>query len=83
MMTNYAKDLHRKGELNKVEEMEKLAKKMAKGKDMGTAFLTEAYFGSDCYALIANSPLYSRHEGYIVYDEDAGKPLFLLQDDEL
>jgi hypothetical protein len=83
MMMNFAKDLHRKGELEKVAEMEKLAKRMAKGKDMGTAFLTEAYFGSDCYALIANKPMYARHEGYVVYDEDEGKPVFLLQDDEL
>jgi hypothetical protein len=77
MMMNFAKDLHRKGELNKVEAMEKLAKKLVRGKDMGTAFLTEAYLGYDCIGLIPNKPEFIKNEGYVLYDEDLNKAVFV------
>lgn len=80
-MTNYAKDLHRKGELAKVDEMERMATKLIRGKDMGSAFLTEAYLGADCFAIIPNKPEFSKYGGYVVYDEDANKPVFVADEE--
>ena len=81
-MMNFAKDLHRKGELNKVEAMEKLGKKLIKGKDMGLAFLTEAfYIGNGVYAdgfgVIANQAKFSENEGAILFNEELNKPVFV------
>lgn len=80
-MMNYAKDLHRKGELNKVEEMEKLANKLIKGKDMGAAFLTEAYLGYDCIGLIPNKPEFVKDEGYVLFDLDLNKAIFVREEE--
>jgi hypothetical protein len=86
MMMNYAKDLHRKGELNKVNAMEKLGKKMIKGKDMGLAFLTEAFYvGDGVYAdgfgVIANQAKFSEYEGAILFNDELNKPVFLSDND--
>lgn len=87
MMMNYAADLHRKGELNKVEEMERLAKRFTRNKDMGIAFVTEGFYNEDSksyvdgFGLIANRPEYVQFEGYIAYDLDNNKPVFI-QDKE-
>jgi hypothetical protein len=78
-MRNYAKDLHRKGELNKVEEMEKLAKlieRKSKG-GLASAFLTEAYLGFDCFAIIPNSSQWEKHSGYVLYDNDTNMATFV------
>ena len=81
MMMNFAKDLHRKGELNKVNEMEKLAKTLIRGKDMGSAFLTEAYLGFDCIGIIPNKPEFVKDEGYVLYDEELNKAVFIKEDE--
>lgn len=57
-MLNFAKDLHKKGELDKIVAMEKLGKKLIKNKDMGLAFITEGYLGYDTFSVIPNSPIY-------------------------
>lgn len=79
---NYAKDLHRKGELNKVEAMEKEAKKIIGRKDMGAAFLTEAYKGYDCIGIIPNRPELVKYEGYVLFDEELNKPVFIQDTEE-
>lgn len=78
----YAKDLHRKGELKKVAAMEKEASAIILHKDMGAAFLTEAYQGFDCIAIIPNSPKYSEFEGYVLFDEELNKPVFIQDKEE-
>jgi hypothetical protein len=77
MMMNLAHDLHRKGELNKVEAMETLANQLIKGKDMGAAYITEGYLGYDAFAIIPNRPEFTKYEGYVVYDLDSNKPRFV------
>lgn len=81
---NYGKDLHRKGELHKVEEMEKLAKRMERNSKGGlaAAFLTEAYLGFDCFAMIANNQEWEKCTGYVLYDEDTNKATFIPDDEE-
>lgn len=76
---DYASDLHKKGELKKVAKMEKLAKELVGKKDMGTAFLTNGFLGYDCVALIANKPSFTDWEGYIVYDNNQKKALFVYE----
>lgn len=83
-MTKYANDLHRKGELSKVEAMEKLAKSIerkSKG-GLGAAFLTEAYKGYDCFAIIPNKAEYQNKSGYVLFDEEQGKAVFISDDEE-
>jgi hypothetical protein len=82
MMMNFAKDLHRKGELNKVEAMEKLGKKLIKGKDMGLAFITEGFYGFDGLAVIPNKAEFMPYEGYILFDEELNAPKFFKEDYE-
>jgi hypothetical protein len=84
MMKNFGKDLHRKGELKKVDEMEKLAKRMERNSKGGlvAAFLTEAYLGYDCFAMIANKPEWQKCTGYVLYDEDTEKATFIKDDEE-
>lgn len=74
----YAKNLHRQGEigLDKVSEMERFSYQLTKGKDMGTAFVTEGYEGYDAYCIIPNTPAFKEDEGYVLYDEDLNKPVF-------
>ena len=83
-MMNFAKDLHRKGELNKVDEMEKLAKRMERNSKggLGAAFTTEGYLGYDCFNMIANSPEWSKSEGFIVFDNDTNKATFIKDTEE-
>lgn len=78
-MMNFGKDLHRKGELNKVEEMEKLAKRMERNSKGGlaAAFLTEAYLGFDCFAMIPNSPQWETCSGYVLFDNDTNMATFI------
>lgn len=78
----YAKDLHRKGELKKVAAMEKEAKKIIGSKDMGAPFLTEAYKGYDCIGIIANRPQFTKNEGYVLFDEELNKPVFIQDKEE-
>lgn len=77
---NYAKDLYRKGEMNKIAEMEQLGNEIIKGKDMGLAFVTEGYEGYDALCVIPNRPAFSNYEGYIVFDEDQQKAVFLKEE---
>jgi hypothetical protein len=87
-MTKYAKDLHRKGELNKVEAMERLGKKLIKGKDMGLAFVTEGFYMGkeagdvDGFGVIANKAEYQKYSGVVVYNELLNKPEFWRDDEE-
>lgn len=74
---NFAKDLHRKGELNKLDVMEATANKYLKGKDMCHAFVTEGWLGFDAFCIIANSSEYSDKEGAILFDEDTQKAFFM------
>jgi hypothetical protein len=73
----YGKDLHRKGELEKVEQMEELAADLIKGKDMGIPFITEGYEGFDAYCLVANKPEFVKNQGFVVWDNELNKPVFL------
>jgi hypothetical protein len=84
MMMNYAKDLHRKGELSKVDEMEKLAKRMERNSKGGLApaFLTEAYLGFDCFAMLPTKPEWAKSSGYVLFDEDTQKATFIKDDEE-
>jgi hypothetical protein len=75
-MMNFAKDLHRKGELNKVEAMEKMGKKLIKGKDMGLAFVTEGFFGLDGFGVIANKAEFIEYEGAVLFNNEANQPVF-------
>lgn len=79
MMMNFGKDLHRKGELNKVETMETLAKLMERNSKGGLtpAFLTEAYLGFDCFAMLPTSQQWEKYSGYVLYDEDTNKATFI------
>lgn len=80
---NYASDLHRKGELYKVEQMEIFARSFTKGVDVGRAFITECYYGADAYCLLPNHPgLVNRYSGYVVFNEDTNRPEFVKGDDE-
>jgi hypothetical protein len=84
MMMKFSKDLHRKGELNKVNEMEKLAKRMERNSKGGLtpAFLTEAYLGFDCFAMMPTSPQWENCSGYVLYDEDTNKATFIKDEEE-
>lgn len=80
---NYASDLHRKGELNKIEEMQGLADQLeskTKG-GLAGAFLTEGYKGYDTIAMLANKKEYSDKEGFVLFDNEANKAIFI-EDDE-
>jgi hypothetical protein len=46
------------------------------------AFLTEAYLGYDCFAMIANKPEWQKCTGYVLYDEDTEKATFIKDDEE-
>jgi hypothetical protein len=81
-MKTWAKDLHRKGELNKIEAMENYASEIIRGKDIGTAFITEGFYGYDGLALIPNRPAFSNYEGYIVFDEADQQPKFIRDEEE-
>jgi len=83
-MMNFAKDLHRKGELHKVDEMELLAKRMERNSKGGlaAAFLTEAYLGFDCFAMIPNNPQWEKCSGYILFDNDTNKATFISDNEE-
>jgi hypothetical protein len=72
----YSKDLHRKGELNKVDAMEKLGNKLIKGKDMCLAFVTEGFYDYDGFGVIANDSKYQDQAGYVLFDEKLNKPVF-------
>lgn len=76
-MKNYSKDLHRKGELNKVEAMELLANKLIKGYDMGTAFVTEGMKGYDAFCIIANKTGLTNKEGFVLFNEKTNKAEFI------
>lgn len=77
MNFNFASDLHRKGEVYKIEQMEIFAKSLVKGRDMGTAFVTEGYQGYDAFCLIANHPAWRSKEGFVVFNEDSNRPEFI------
>jgi hypothetical protein len=80
-MMNFAKDLHRKNELNKVDAMETMGNKLIKGKDMGLAFITEGFYGFDTFVVIPNSPKYSKYEGYVIFDEELNQPRFIKEEE--
>lgn len=80
---NYASDLHRKGELNKIEEMQGLADQLeskTKG-GLAGAYLTGGYKGYDAIAMLANKKEYSDKEGFVLFDNEASKAIFI-EDDE-
>lgn len=81
---NYGKNLLRKGELVKIKAMEKLAKKIEREsrENLAAAFLTEAYYGFDCFAIIANDSRYQNKTGYVLFDEDKQKAVFIPDDEE-
>ena len=78
----YAQDLHRKGNLKAVAKMERLAKELTNGKDMGTAFLTNAYQGYDCIGLIANNQELTKYEGYVLFNELTNKAEFIQEQEK-
>jgi hypothetical protein len=78
----FAKDLHRSASLDQVTKMEQYAKKLTRGKDMGTAFVSEGFYGYDAIALIPNSQTFKKYEGYVVYDIDNNKPMFVQEEKE-
>lgn len=84
-MNNFASNLHQKGDLKKIEQMEKLAKKIeleSKG-NLAGAFLTNGVYNKyDVIAIIPNSKEYEDQSGYIFYDNEKGKAIYIL-DSEL
>lgn len=76
---NYAKDLHRKAFSEvMLSAMNSLADKIVlKNNDLGAAFITEGYEGFDCVAIISNTPESVRSEGYVLYDLDDNKAVFI------
>ena len=82
-MKKYAYDLHRKGELDKVGAMERLAIDMERKSNggLGAAFLTGADLGADCFAMVANNSAYEKKSGYVLYDEEQGEAVFVADED--
>lgn len=76
-MKPFAKDLHRKGRLDHINEMEQLGKKLIGKNDMGLAYVTEGYEGYDAFCLIANRPELVKYEGFVVYNEKKQLPEYL------
>ena len=80
MMKNFANDLHRKGELNKINKMNKLADQIELDTNGGLAgaYLTNGFKGKfDVIGMIAQSPDYSVKEGYVFYDNEQDKAVFI------
>lgn len=79
-----AAELHRNGEHNKIDAMEKLARKIERkyAGRLGTAFLTTGYLGADCFAIIANDSKLQNKEGHVVYDNDQQKAVFIPDDED-
>jgi hypothetical protein len=82
MMMNLARDLHRKGELDKIEAMSKLSEQIIGYKDMGSAYITEGYQGYDAFAIIPNRKEFVKYEGFVVFDLDSNKPVFIGDEEE-
>lgn len=82
-MTNYATDLHRQGRIGTVQMMENKARRVVAGTRGGLAyaFLTGAYQGADCYAIIANDKAYENKTGYVVWNEDVQQAQFIPDED--
>ncbi len=80
----FASDLYRKGELSKIEIMEQLQQKIEKQSNNGLAgaFLTNGVYDKyDCIAMIANSKEYENKQGYILYDNESDKAIFVNDND--
>lgn len=79
-LENLAGDLHKKGELSKIEAMKKLANQIEKDSNgsLAGAFLTEGLYGKyDTIAIIANSKDYENKQGHVVYDNSKNKAIFI------
>lgn len=79
-LKNLAGDLHKKGELSKIEAMKKLANQIEKDSNgsLAGAFLTEGLYGKyDTIAIIANSKDYENKQGHVVYDNSKNKAIFI------
>lgn len=79
-LENFASDLHKKGEYEKIESMEKLQKQIEQetNSSLTGAFLTNGIYGKyDCIAIIANKKEYEHKQGYIVFDNAQNKALFI------
>jgi hypothetical protein len=78
------KNFQEKGQYDKVDYMRQLADKLTDGTNNGLAscYLTEGYKGFDAFAIIANRPHYTTKEGFVVYDLDNNKPIFIQEDEE-
>lgn len=65
-------------------KMEKLARKLTQSTKGGlaSAFITQGYYDADAFAIIVNSPKYVKQEGYVVYDEDQQKAVFIPDNEE-
>lgn len=80
----YGYDLHSKGELKKIKSMQRLSNKIVKEAygNLGSAYLTNGFYGVDCIAIIPNTKEYEHKSGNIVYDEVLKKAVFLLDERE-
>lgn len=78
-MKNFASGLHEKGELSKIATMEQLQKRMEKESNNGLAgaFLTNGVYNFDVIAMLANKKEYENKQGYIFYDNDKNKAVFI------
>lgn len=75
----YSSDLHRNGELKKVANMERLARKMERESNGGLAgaYNTNGYKGADCIGMLAQSKDCQNKEGHIVFSEKQNKAIFI------
>jgi hypothetical protein len=64
--------------------MENKAKTRCRGTNgnLAPALLTQGYKGADCYALIANTQAFVSQEGFILWDEDAQRAVFVQETEE-
>ena len=79
-MKNFASDLQRKGELNKVKAMEKLANEIEKDTKGGLAgaYLTNGIYDKyDVVAMIANDQEHNNKTGYVFYDNENNQAVFV------
>jgi len=79
-MKSFASDLYRKGELDKVKAMGKLANEIEKDTNSGLsgAYLTNGVYDKyDVVGMIANDQEHNNKTGYVFYDNENNQAVFV------
>lgn len=76
---NFASNLHKKGNIEAIDQMVEMSKRMEQKTNLGLAgaFLTKGYNNTyDVIAMLANKQEYEFEQGYIFYDNDIKQAIF-------